>query len=395
MNNKLNKNKLNKNKLNKNKLNKNKLNKNKLNKNKLNNNKLNNNKLKRSISKKSSNPLNPVNPENKYLVDEFEKLKTQIRYDMDHTTDRKKRLVHSFRLQAINKVITVLLNYSETITSSAQLKGTKGVGKGTLERIDEILKSGKLSEIMPGILDKKYIEYIDELAGIYGVGERTAYELYKNYGVKSIEDLKKLYNSGKISLPDPIVMGLKYYGIVQDNIPHEEIIEIDEYLHQVLLELDPQLFGIICGSYRRMSPTSGDMDVLLVHPDIKSIASKAKNKNYLSMFVNELIQDGFIVDSLTNPDVATKYMGYCRYKDYPVRRIDIRFIPYDSYYTATLYFTGPKDFNTRMRRLALTLGYSLSEYGLTNEKDKLIKVTSEEEVFDILGMEYVSPEKRK
>lgn len=350
--------------------------------------------LKRSASKYKT--LDPINSKNKYLIEEFEKLKKQIRYDIDHTGDRKKRLVHSFRLQATDKVIGILLNFKDEIVSSQQLKGIKGIGRGTLQRIDEILSEGKLGEIIPEILNQEYMKYIDELAEVNGIGERTAYELYKNYGVKSIDDLKKLYKSGKISLPDPIVKGLKYYGIVQDKIPHEEIIEVDEYLHQVLLEIDPELFGIICGSYRRMAPTSGDIDMLLVHPKVKSISAKVTSKkNYLGILINHLIQGGFIVDSLTDENVSTKYMGYCRYNGSPIRRIDIRFIPYDSYHTAILYFTGPKDFNTRMRRLANTLGYSLSEYGLTDENGKLIKVHSEKEVFDILGLEYIPPEKRK
>lgn len=345
---------------------------------------------------KESKQLESVNPKNMFLIQEFEKLKKQIRFDTDHTTDKKQRLAHSFRLQAIDKIIEILLNFKDEIVSSQQLKGIKGIGKGTLSRVDEILSKGNLSEIIPEILDQKYLQYIDELAGIYGVGERTAYDLYKNYGVKSIDDLKKLYKSGKISLPDPVVKGLKYYDIVQDKIPHEEIIEIDEYLHQVLLEIDPELFGIICGSYRRMTPTSGDIDMLIVHPKIKNMSAKVSlKKNYLSIFIKKLKEDNFIIDSLTSDDVTTKYMGYCKYKDYPLRRIDIRFIPYDSYYTAILYFTGPKDFNTRMRRLALTMGYSLSEYGLTDEHGKVLKVQSEKEVFDILGMEYIPPEKRK
>ena len=348
---------------------------------------------KRSISKKTVE-LIPTNPKNKWLIDEFDKLKKQIRYDIDHTGDRKKRLVHSFRLQAIDKVIAVLLEFEDEITSSAQLKGIKGIGKGTMERIDEILSKGKLSEIIPEILDQEYLQYMEKLTEVYGVGQRKAYELYKDFGVKNIDDLKKLHKEGKISLPDAVLMGLKYYGIVQSDIPRNEIMEIDVYLHQILFEIDPELFGVICGSFRRLSERSGDIDMLIVHPHILD-----KNKlkiNYLSVFVKQLIQDGFIVDSLTSEDSSTKYMGYCKYKNNPVRRIDIRFINYDSYYSAVLYFTGPKDFNRRMRSLALTLGYSLSEYGLTDiETGKIIHPSSEKEIFDILGMEYVAPKNRK
>jgi DNA polymerase/3'-5' exonuclease PolX len=47
-----------------------------------------------------------------------------------------------------------------------------------------------------------------------------------------------------------------------------------------------------------------------------------------------------------------------------------------------------------MRRLAIALGYMLNEYHLLDENNKPMKVTSEQDVFDILGMEYVTPDKR-
>ena len=41
------------------------------------------------------------------------------------------------------------------------------------------------------------------------------------------------------------------------------------------------------------------------------------------------------------------------------------------------------------------MGYTLNEYGLFDENNKMFKVNSEKEIFDILGMEYLSPELRK
>ena len=69
-------------------------------------------------------------------------------------------------------------------------------------------------------------------------------------------------------------------------------------------------------------------------------------------------------------------MGIFKWKNSKPRRIDIRFIPYDSYYSAILYFTGPKDFNKNMRLNAIAQNYTLNEYGLYDENNKLIKVNS-------------------
>lgn len=77
------------------------------------------------------------------------------------------------------------------------------------------------------------------------------------------------------------------------------------------------------------------------------------------------------------------------------RRLDIRIIPNDEYYCALLYFTGSDLFNKNMRGIALTKGYTLNEYKIASKLDGApLKVTSERDVFNYLGMEYKSPEER-
>jgi DNA polymerase beta len=333
---------------------------------------------------------------NKKLIDEFKRLAKQIKFDIDHVSNKKQQIINMFRLKTINNVIKVIEEFKEPIKSSEQLKGIKGVGKGTLERIDEILKKGKLEEVTLSEEDDVYLKTMDKLEEVFGIGRKKAYELMTQHKVKSIEQLKKLHSSGKIELPEAVIKGLKYYGKVKENIPRAEIDEIDNYLKKVLLKIDPQLFGIICGSYRRLKMTSGDIDMLVVHPKLKTKSQVEKAKiNYLEKFVNKLVDDKFIVDSLTGTDVKTKYMGICQHKNNPLRRIDIRFLPYESYYYAILYFTGSGDFNRKMRQVALEMGYILNEYGLYDEKGKMIKVNSEKEIFEHLNMEYLSPELRK
>ena len=102
-----------------------------------------------------------------------------------------------------------------------------------------------------------------------------------------------------------------------------------------------------------------------------------------------------LLDDMTDKDVDTKYMGFAKYKKKPVRRIDIRFVTYESFHSALLYFTGSADLNKKMRQLAKTKGYKLSEYGLfkltTGER---IKTKSEEDIFKKLGMSYIDPKLR-
>ena len=89
-----------------------------------------------------------------------------------------------------------------------------------------------------------------------------------------------------------------------------------------------------------------------------------------------------------------KYMGVCQIGNVG-RRIDIRYIDYTAYYAALIYFTGSKNFNIKIRNLALEQGYSLSEYGLKDKKTgEIICLHSERELFDLLGIVYTQPLER-
>jgi DNA polymerase/3'-5' exonuclease PolX len=332
---------------------------------------------------------------NTIIIDNFNNLIKQIKFELDNSKNNKERVIHSFRLQNIKNILKILTNFSDKITSIEQLKNIKGIGKNSLKRIDEILKTGKLSEIKETIINNDYLKYVEELEDVFGIGRKKAIELFSKYNIKSIDELKEKYKAKKIDLPENIAKGLEYYGKYKENIPRKEIDEINNYIQKIIKEIDPQLFGVICGSYRRLQMKSNDIDMLLVHPKIIT-KSQIIKKNYLEILVNKLYENGFIIDSFTGMNVSSKYMGLCRLNNKkPMRRIDIRFIPYESYYYALLYFTGPKDFNRKTRQLAINMNYILNEYGLYNEKGKIFKVSSEKEIFEILGLEFLSPELRK
>jgi DNA polymerase/3'-5' exonuclease PolX len=332
---------------------------------------------------------------NKIIIEQFKLLLKQIKLDIDNSSG-KKQMIQMYRLKSISTALKVIEKYNKEIKTNDdldKLSDIKGIGKGTIKRIQEILKTGKLSEIKISSLDEKYLKYIEELEEIFGIGRKTAYKLFKEYDIKSIDDLKKKVNKKEIDLPDNILKGLKYIDLIKDNIPRSEIDEVLNYLMYNLMTIDVKLFGTVCGSYRRLKETSGDVDFILVHPNMITKKDTEKH-NYLEILIKLLIKNGFIIDSLTGTDVNTKYMGIFKWKNNPIRRIDIRYIPYESYYSAILYFTGSKDFNKKMRQVAISFGYTLNEYGLFNEKGKMFKVESEKDIFDLLGMEYLTPDKR-
>ena len=155
----------------------------------------------------------------------------------------------------------------------------------------------------------------------------------------------------------------------------------------------------ICGSYRREKPTSGDIDVLISKLDLKDDTDDTIN--HLERVINTLKNDlkenddkPLLIDDITDKNYETKYMGFAKYKKNPVRRIDIRFVSYESYYSALLYFTGSAELNKKMRTIAKKFKLKLSEYGLFKEDGTKIKINSEEDFFQKLDLPFIEPKYR-
>ena len=328
--------------------------------------------------------------DNNIIIKQFDLLKKQIQYDIDFL--EKDKMKNMYRLKAIKTVILILKQFDEKITSSAQLKGVKNIGEHTLKRVDEILKTGKLKEIKIPNNITKYLKFIEDLQEIHGIGPKTAYNLFKNHNIRSIKQLQKKYEDGKIQLPPTLIKGLKYVSKIKGQIQRKDIITLDRKLQQIAYEISPKLIGITCGSHRREKKTSNDIDFLIFYEEYITKEDVLKH-NYLADFIAKLKKDNIIVEDLTNEKSQTKYMGIF-ILDGILRRIDIRYIPYSSYYSAILYFTGSKDLNTKMRQIAKLNGWTLNEYGLYDEHGKAKKISSEKDIFDYLGMEYLEPSKR-
>ena len=75
-------------------------------------------------------------------------------------------------------------------------------------------------------------------------------------------------------------------------------------------------------------------------------------------------------------------------------QVDIRFVPEDSWGAALLYFTGSKDYNVMMRKVAIEQNCLLNEYGLFKDGEYIAGKT-EKEVFGKLGLPYKDPKNRK
>ena len=349
---------------------------------------------------------------NEKILNEFKKLIEFTKNEIDikkKNKELKEANSFSFKLRSYNNVINVLKTYPEKITleNYKDLIQIQGIGKGSIERIKEILETGILSEIgdYKDVKNEKK-NIIDELEEIVGIGRSNAIDLYDK-GIKGINSLKIAIKNKEIDVNDKIKLGLKYHGVYKVDIPRKEIDEYQELINNLITKINKKLelndknkyIFKICGSYRRDKKISGDIDILLSKKGTK--LGKTKESKHLERIVLQLKKqmkhnDGkpLLLDDMTDKNIKTKYMGFSKLKDNPVRRIDIRFIPYSSYYYALLYFTGSGDLNKKMRKIAKNKGLKLSEYGLSDKDGNILKAKSEKDIFKYLDMEYLEPKYR-
>lgn len=290
---------------------------------------------------------------------------------------------NKFKIISYKKTIQIIEKLDFEITSVNQISNLKGIGKSTCEKINEIIETGTLS-ILKTLDNSK--DLLD-LQKITGIGPAKAQSL-----LDENITLSKLLKSNKDilnKLTHHQQLGVKYFTDLEHRIPYIEIYDIEIYLKKLIKDFFPNLNLIICGSYRRQKLNSGDIDILLFNKD---------NINNLTELLKLLISKKFLTDHLTDINNKTKYMGFCKFKILN-RRIDIRFVNYNSIGAALLYFTGSGEFNKNMRKYALKKGYTLNEYGIYKLKSDgtkgiKMKTESEKDIFNVLKLDYVEPKNR-
>lgn len=282
---------------------------------------------------------------------------------------------NSFKARAYNNVIKELKGYDQPITSINDIDNIRGIGKSIREKIEIILNDPNVSFVSD---DNRIAE---EISKVYGIGINRALILYKEHGIKKIDDLKNNLNL----LNDKQRIGLEYYDDIEKRIPKKEMDKHNDFLNEELKRF-PNINWELAGSYRRGTADSGDIDLII----------SANNVNTLTDIVNILKERKYLQAELALGE--KKYMGICKLPRHKTnRRIDILYTDKKTYPFSILYFTGSQRFNIEMRSIALKKGYSLNEYGLKSIIDNSIvnvDFKSEKDIFDFLGMNYVSPEKR-
>ena len=291
----------------------------------------------------------------------------------------------AFKPRAYRKAAQTVQSLSKDIRDvkeEGKLAALPGVGQSIADKIVEILETGKLTYYEQ--LKKDYPLDFEALLSIEGMGPETVKLLYEKLKVKNLEDLENAARQHKIRKIKGL--GEKTEQNILENIDRtkgETERKLLGYVLPVAEELKAKLKGFsglgkieIAGSLRRKKETIRDIDILV---------TSSKPKELMDYFTSLDVVEKVVAKGKTKSTVRLKEGLEC----------DVRLVEEEAFGSALVYFTGSKQLNIEMRKIALKKDLKLNEYGLFNDKDKRIAGKTEQEVFGKLGMQYVEPELRE
>ena len=294
------------------------------------------------------------------------------------------------RMRTYSKAISAIAK-SPPITSGKQAIKFEGIGKGISKKIDQILATSTCCKLQQLEADSVVQETLS-LTQVWGVGPKQAQVLREQHGISNIDQLTK---KGQHLLTSAQKVGLKYCDDIQLRIPRLEVSQLEARIQGIAAEFDARLKVVVCGSYRRGASSSGDVDVLITHPEFKISANAARKSTstrnkFLAGLVSKLTASKLLVASLCHG--GSSFMGVCKLSPTSkARRLDILMLPYQCFHYGTLHFTGSDDHNVALRETAIKLGYKLSQYDLVDGSGEAFPAMSERCIFKHLKLPYKEP----
>ena len=287
----------------------------------------------------------------------------------------------SFRSNAYRKVAVVLETLGQDVEEIEKLENISGVGKHIAQKIEEYLKTGKIEDYEK--LKKETPIKLEEIIAVEGMGIKKAKILYEKLKVKNLKDLEKVAKNHKIALLEGfgekseknILQGITFLKRSKGRFLLNEADDAVRTIFRRLEKLKEIEKISIAGSLRRRKETIGDIDILAI----------SKNSEKVMAFF------------VSMPEVIKIWSQGPTRSSIRLQEgidVDLRVVPAKSYGSALQYFTGSKEHNIITRKIAISKGLKLNEYGVF-KKTQFLAGKTEEEVYNTIGLEWIPPELRE
>ena len=289
-----------------------------------------------------------------------------------------------FRIRAYERAaqnIEGLPNAIESFVKLDKLKEIPGIGNDLAERIKEYYRTGRIKIFEE--LKKSIPEGLLDLLNIPSIGPKTAKLLYEKIKIKNISDLERAIKKNKLDgifgikekTIENMLKGIEIVKRGRERMTIAQATLVAEEFVGALKELPEVKRIAAAGSLRRQKETVRDIDILVVSD---------KPQKVMRALTQLPSVKGIQAEGKTKASVRTK-------EDV---QVDCRVVEAKSFGAALLYFTGSKNFNIKIRQIAIKKGLKVNEYGVF-KGSAFICGTTEDEIFRTLGMAYIPPELRE
>ncbi len=290
-----------------------------------------------------------------------------------------------YKIAAHRKAARRIVESGEPVTRLAaegRLTELPDIGEKIAAKITEMVEKGSIGELEayeqrfpPGLLDLQRVE---------GIGPKTTRKIWEALGISSLDELEEAARDGSIAgLPGMgektaanIIRAVKRLRAMGDRIPLGEALPAAAAAAAALRRHPGAHDVTIAGSIRRMRETVKDVDIIATADD-----------------------PGELTGYFATIDVAAETVASgptkCAIRTHGGIQVDLRVVPDEAFGNLLQHFTGSREHNIALRERALSQGMKVSEYGVEDADGREHRCRTEEEVYQLLGLDYIPPELRE
>ena len=322
---------------------------------------------------------------------EAAKIFREIAFILQTLEEKKSEPNTIFKIRSYNRAADEIQNLSSDIGDiykKEQLKGLlkiPSIGKAIATKLEEYITTGNIHYYDE--LKEKLPVDVSQFFGLEGIGPKTIKMLYYNLGIKNISDLEKAALEGKIrrvpgfsqKKEELILKKIQFFRKGGGRRLIGEVYPLVRRIEERLSGNTGIKQAVVVGSFRRMKETIGDIDYLV------SVMSEKDGDNIIDYFVNMPE-----VKEVSGRGLSKAFVKLNNGID-----ADLLVVPEESFGAAMQYFTGSKEHGIAMRKIAISKGFRLNEWGVFDKENHRIAGATEEGVYQVLGLEWVPPEMRE
>jgi len=321
-------------------------------------------------------PPAPPNPSNGAIAAAFEELGDL--YELDGA------IIH--RVVAYRSAARAVRDAPVSVAALARegrATELSGIGETLQQKIVELADTGTLaaaeklrSRFPPGLID---------LTRLPGMGPKRARRLFDELGLASLEALREAAAAQRLrglrgfgAKFEETVLAALDAGVAERTAPrfllHRALGQAERLVEGLVAAGGPEVRVEVAGSARRMADSVKDLDIVAAGADPALLTSALAELD--------------VVESCERTGDAG-----ARARAHTGLAIDFRVVEHDQFGNLLQHLTGSKEHNMALRDMAVRKGLHVSEYGVLDDASgDTHRCTTEQEVYALLGLEYIEPD---